>query len=199
MLYEAIRILIAAIFFFLGWLIIVRIKPKRKTGWIIGVAIVSFGLCIALTFVPIEQGIVTFSTPQQAYHYSRLYPVEVIVEGKETTLVIGKNQTSENPRIIPKVGDRWGVTYPLETTFEMNVFDGFLVTVFQYKDSDEYYISVEGAVEQIESIEDNIGSEFVRFDEQNQPRYFAYVPSLDQNYALTVNGLAIAISEGDQS
>lgn len=73
------------------------------------------------------------------------------------------------------------------------------VTIYKYKDTDDFYIAVAGADSGELNVSDNRGSEFKVLKEYHSSlnetfyTYFAYVNSLDDGYVLTVDGETIKV------
>ena len=85
----------------------------------------------------------------------------------------------------------------------MPVFPGFLeiIRVVQYKNTNDYYITVLDTNGGSSEITDNRNSKFEHLDKANSTlnktfyTYFAFIDSFDEQYALTVNGKSIKIQD----
>ena len=73
--------------------------------------------------------------------------------------------------------------------------------VYQYKNTNDYYITVLDTNGGSSEITDNRNSKFEHLDKANSTlnktfyTYFAFIDSFDEQYALTVNGKSIKIQD----
>ena len=150
-------------------------------------------LLIVLSITPIENLFVTFSTPESAYNYitSGSKTVKAVIEGEESSFVIGDHKDTDNYLIIPKVEQGWQVALGIDTNLVYNnLSDGIVVNVYQYRDSNDYYVIVYDSNNNIQGVVDNRGSIFVAVEKQanNQhvTKYYAFVANYDTEYEVRV-------------
>lgn len=200
MLYAAVRIILCFILFIVCVSIIKKLKMHNKRVLKIFTAIVCLVICIALNFVPIENLFITFPTVQSSYKYSNTGNADLIINGTETDLVISENKGTNNVLIIPKNNEGWKIGRGIDTKafFNKNI-NNVLISVYQYKDTQDYYIILTDMVGNLYQISDSVGSVFesheinVGSSNESYFEYFVYVNHLDENYSLTLNEETIYI------
>ncbi len=200
MFFVIIRIVFWGIAFIISFLLIRKSRLIHKRRW----SIIAFVFAIILTtisaLIPIENALITFASPESAYHYNNSGNVKLIVDGEKTDFVVGAKGDADVYLIIPKSGDGWKLGMGLNTkrVFQ-TISNGIIIYVYQYKNTNDYYITVldtnGGAID----ITDNHNSEFKYLEKINSTldktfyNYYAYINNFDNQYALTVNGNTIKI------
>lgn len=150
--------------------------------------------------IPIENALITFSSPESAYNYNNSGNVRFMVDGKKTDFVVGAKGDADVYLIIPKSSNGWKLGMGLDTkrVFQ-TISNGITIYVYQYKNTDEYYITVLDTNGGSTNITDNHNSEFKCLEKSNNTigktfyTYYAYVNNFDDQYTLTVNGNSIKI------
>lgn len=194
MLYAAVRIILCFILFIVCIFITKKLKMHNKRVLKISAAIVCLVICIALNFIPIENLFITFPTVQSSYKYSNTGNADLIINGTETDLVISGNKGSNNVLIIPKNNEGWKIGRGIDTKafFHKNI-NSVSIRVYQYKDTQDYYIILTDMVGILDRVSDSMDSVFesreinVGSSNESYFEYFAYVNHLDENYSLTLN------------
>lgn len=202
MLFILFRLVFGILIFVICFLLIRKshIVHKRR-GFITG-----FMIAVVLTtisgFIPIENAFITFSSPQSAYQYNHSENIELIVNGEKTDFIIGLKGDTDVYTIVPKSDDGWKLGMGFDTKRIAQVLSGGVsVYVYQYKDSDDYYITVLDTNGGPTEITDNKNSKFQYLSQFNSIlnkdfyTYYAYVNHYDDQYRLTVNGKAIRVQE----
>lgn len=143
-------------------------------------------MCIILLIfsfiIPLENAILTFSSPEAAFTYYNNGDIVLAIDGEETALVIAYDSTT---LIVPKVENGWKLGMGHETkTVYSSIDNGFWISVLRYRETNEYYIIVSGVSKNISKIEDNKDSIF-RFSEDLNT-YYAYIGNYDESYRLTI-------------
>ena len=178
------------ILFWTPILIFVGIKIKRygrKKYIIWGLLIIFVAIPFSYLF-PIENLFITFSTPEKSYNYVNSEEVRRIIPGENTDLVIGEG-SSYVYLIVPKTDKGWKVGRGLDTkNVSVTYKDGIVVEIYQYKDSNEFYVEIENLKDSDFAIADNVDSEFYEFIDRMSYKYYGYVYDLDESYELYVNG-----------
>lgn len=172
---------------------------NRRKKLVIVFVIVEIVFVIS-TLIPIENAFVTFPTAQSAYCYNHFGEIELIIDGPKTSFVIGKQHDSDIIAIIPKTKDGWKIGMGTDIKRAAQIFsDGISVEVYQYKGTDDYYISVLDTQGGLSDLTDNQNTAFqytIKTDtalNRTFYTYFAYIESFDDQYTLTVNGKEIRL------
>ena len=212
-MYDNVRILMTLLVMALTAAIlrIITLKLARKnklSKWyklfnIAVVAIVFFGFQIAIIKWPIENLFVSFDSPEAAYRYLKDDAIIQVVDGKDTTLVV-----AEGSQIIPKAdetdgnAERWKLPVPNATTFRYkDVEHNFLVFLYHYKDTSEYYLRIQTTTTEPVHVSDLLASEFsftekmIPLTDQKSVECFAYIPDPPKDYWVKVNDQTIDLSD----
>ncbi len=194
------RLVFGSLVFVICFLLIRRSHTIHKRLWLIVVFVVAVILTTISALIPIENAFVTFSSPQSAYNYNNSGNVKLIVNGRKTDFVISSKGDTDAYTIIPKSDGGWKLGMGLDTKrIAQTISDGISIYVYQYKNSDDYYITVLDTNGGPLEITDNQSSKFQCLDKSNSAlnktfyTYYAYINGYDDQYALTVNGKTIKI------
>lgn len=211
-MYDNVRILMTLLVMVLTALILrsITFKLARKnklSKWyklfnIAAIIIVPFGFSAAISW-PIENLFVSFDSPEAAYRYLRDDSIIQVVDGKDTTLVV-----AEGSQIIPKAdetdgnAERWKLPVPNATTFRYkDVEHNFLVFLYRYKDTSEYYLRIQTTTTEPVHVSDLLASEFsftekmIPLTDQKSVECFAYIPDPPKDYWVKVNDQIIDLSD----
>lgn len=162
------------------------------------------GILLSLSaLVPFENAFVTFSSPESAYRYIYMDKAKLVVEGEESALVIGKEKDTLIYSIIPESNTGWklGIGLDINTSTSISNSSSNIVSIWvdQYKDTEDYYITVFDSDGAALDITDNRNSKFYHLDKSSVRddetfyTYYAYVHDLDDKYSLIVNGEVIPV------
>lgn len=161
--------------------------------------VISIMLLLVLCFIPVENLFYTFDSPEDAYTYFNYgREVELVVSGDESDLVIGSQDGSYTYLIVPKTDDGWKVGLGIDTKRRAKSgSDGTFITIFQYKNTADYFVEVTVIGESVASISDSYDSKFYTLDRQSSlsksvVTYYAYMPNFDSQYSVEVNGTAFS-------
>lgn len=148
--------------------------------------------------VPIENLFMSFSTPEESYGYVNRENVKLVVYGQESALVIGED-TEYVYLVIPKGEEGWKIGRGMDLKFISNqYFDGIVVSIYQYKNTKEFYVEVSDIDGKECKVSDNQNSSFeileTGIDGKNKYRYYAYIYGLNENYVLKVNDKEIILN-----
>lgn len=202
MLFATIRLIFFGIAFTISFFFIRKshLVYKRRCS------IVAFAATVILTtisaLIPIENAFVTFSSPKSAYNYNHSASVELIVDGNESDFVVGAKGETDVYAIVPRSNNAWKIGMGLDTKrIVQTISDGITIYVYQYNNTNDYYITVLDTNGGSSEITDNRNSKFEHLDKANSTlnktfyTYFAFIDSFDEQYALTVNGKSIKIQD----
>lgn len=200
-MFGLIRTIIFLIFEITGSLAVRKSKIKNKRKWAVFISLFTFILITVSAFFPIENSVITFSSPEKAYSY--FYPekdVELIVNGNETDFVSGHNHDSHSYLILPKTDKGWKTAagFDLKTVCNKRI-DGITVaTIYKHRNYDDLYVVISGVEGSQNQISDNAGSEFYSIkyeDPWDYYFYFAHINNSDKPYCVNINGEEILLME----
>lgn len=176
---------------------------KSKTKKTVAIILSAFLLAVS-ALIPFENLFVTFSTAESSYKYHNQGTPVITVDGQDTSLVVGQKRNTYIYNIIPKVDNGWklGMGYNMKNIYQsVDSADKNLINVFQYKNTNEFYLVVTNIEGKALQINDSMNSEFVLSESSdkngsaNDSAYYAYVNVLDSDYVLCVNGVDIPIGK----
>ena len=146
-----------------------------------------------LALLPVENAFLTFSSPQSAYQYNHTGDVKLVVSGEITDFVVGAKGDVDEYTILPKCDDGWKLGMGFDTKrIHQTVSDGVVVYVYQYKNTDDYYITILDTSGGPLELTDNRNSNFQCLEHTNEAldttfyTYYGYIHDYDDSYALTV-------------
>ncbi len=172
-MYGIIRLIIGCIFLGCAIFALKRSKSTRKRG-IYTVSVFSSVLLITvLSFLPFENLFVTFDSPAAAYKYYILgaSDPELILEGDSCDFVVDREDGVESYFVIPKTEDGWKVGIGVNLKLIDDKFcDGISVSVFRYKNTEDYFITVCDISGGESIISDGENSEFQMLKSYNDPK-----------------------------
>lgn len=136
----------------------------------------------------VPQPVDAYSTPEKAFNYINSEKLALVVEGKETTLVIGEEEKLDYIYLIlPKCSNGWKLGRGTDTKLkEQTMNEDIVLSLYQYKESDTYYITIVDMNGKNLEIIDSCDSSFVKFDNEEMDTeftfYFSNVSQYDKNY-----------------
>ncbi|MDE6020430.1 MAG: hypothetical protein K2H01_05465, partial [Ruminococcus sp.] len=143
MLFVMIRLAFCSIAFIIGFLLIKKSRVIHKRRWSIIAFVVAVILTTISTLIPIENALITFSSPESAYNYNNFGNVKLIVDGEKTNFVIGAKGDADIYAIVPKSNGGWKIGMGLDTKkIIQTTSDGITIYVYQYKNTNDYFITV---------------------------------------------------------
>ena len=148
--------------------------------------------------LPIENLFISFSTPEKSYSYVNSEDVKLVVYGQNSALVIGEDKEYVY-LVIPKGEKGWKIGRGIDLKFISNqYFDGLVVSIYQYKNTKEFYIEVADIAGTECIVSDNQKSYFeileTSVNTEKKYRYYAYIHDFNNNYILEVNNEEIVLS-----
>lgn len=194
MLFLISRLAFGSLIFVVGFFLLrkSRVIYKKKYFFILLIMSVIFTTVSAL--IPIENDLITFSSPQSAYNYSNLGKIKLILDGEKTSFVVGEKSDTNNYSIVPKSNGGWKLGMKLDTEMVyQKIYNGITIYVYQYKNTNDYYIVVSDTNGNPLNITDTLGSDFQCLNKSNNQinmtiyTYFAYIKSFDEQYTLNLN------------
>ena len=198
-MFYTIRAIIGIVLFIICLIII---NKKRFLAHKRRLTIVSFIMVLLLTtvtfFVPVENLFITFPTLESSYKYNNSNCIDLIVDGEKSAFVVGSQNDIDNYFIVPKSNDGWKLGMGFnKKIIEKKILDDIIIYLYQYKGTNDYYITIFNVKRDSLNISDSINSKFQYTEKYNNVEcknyyaYFAYIGNLNYNYTLTVNGKTI--------
>lgn len=202
-MYSIIRVAIGFVILIISNLILRKHgRLNKKKSNILSVLIVVF-VSTMLAFVPFENAIITFPTPEAAYrYYNAGAEVQQIVEGEESDFIIGGKNGKQNILIVPKTTDGWKIGIGMDTKLvEETYFEDVFVYIYQYGKSQDYFCMVVSIGDKERQISDSNGSidiaekYSVETIEKTIRCYSTYIKDYEQGYWIAVDGKKIVLKE----
>ena len=200
MLFAITRIILGIRIFIIGYFLIGKIKSINAFRKLIITFMLSVILTTLSALIPLENVFVTFSSPESAYNYNHSGKVKLIVNGSKTDFIVGEKNGTDVYLIVPKSDNGWKQGMGLGTKRICNkISDGITVYVYQYKNTDDYYIVLLNTNGGPLDITANNNSEFIYSESANSIlnktfyTYYAYLNSFNCQYTLTVNGENVSL------
>lgn len=163
-----------------------------------------FGIIIILILIdlsvlfPVENLFIRFSSPESALSYSVINGgIQGKIDGNQSTLILYQSGDSTAISIFPKDEKGWkiGTHLSYEQILSKNIDKYHSIDIYHTKNTDDYYILVFNPFSSgISEVANNKKSVFKTVIEEIPETgkkniiYYSYVPSMDNNYSLFING-----------
>ena len=202
-MYSLIRTCIGGIIF---CCIVLRIKKSNKThkNKIFFLAIIiSTTFITILAFIPFENIFITFASPEKAFHYyqGNKTKVKLVVNGKDSDLVIGEDDDVHIYLIVPKVANGWKISNAINTKCILyKTYNRINIGVHQYKNTNDYFVSILDMNGGYSQITDSFQSEFSALEqpmdvlEKTYVTYYTNIQDFTDEYWINVNGEKIIVN-----
>lgn len=201
-MFGLIRVLIGCVFFCCSVLALKRFKTINKHKKYIVCAVISIALTTALAFLPFENLFTAFKSPESVYKYVNYGKsnVKLVVDGNNSSFVIGEKNHSDTYLIVPKTSDGWKIGVGTDTKLVSQInSNGIVIHVYQYKNMDDYYVTVFDVNGGYAEITDSCNSSFQLIEQMSEVAdktivtYYASVSDIDASYWISVNGNKILL------
>lgn len=201
MFYVMFRFLFWILLFVIFLLFIRKSHINHKFRWIAIVFMITLVLTTIASLFPIENAFMTFSSPQSAYRYNHFGYVNLVISGKQTDFVVASNGDTDLYMIIPKTKEGWKIGMGSDTRIiSQTITDGIVIYVYQYKNFDDYYITILNTNEGSLKISDSCDSEFKSSNKTSSAvnkdyyTYYAYINKFDNMYKIIINDKVVEIN-----
>ncbi len=155
-------------------------------------------------FIPFENLFITFSSPEKVFNYcyTKKTKAKLVVEGKDSDLVIGEDDDAHIYLIVPKVANGWKIGMWTNTkliSYEM--YNSISVDVYQYKNTNDYFVSILDMNGGYSQITDSFQSEFSALEqpmdvlEKTYVTYYTNIQDFTDEYWINVNGEKIIVND----
>lgn len=176
------------------------IKTRRYKIYILAIAAI---FSLIFMFIPFENLFITFSSPEKVFNYcyTKKTKVKLVVEGKDSDLVIGEDDDAHIYLIVPKVANGWKIGMWTNTkliSYEM--YNNISVDVYQYKNTNDYFVSILDMNGGYSQITDSFQSEFSALEqpidvlEKTYVTYCTNIQDFTDEYWVNVNGEKIIVN-----
>ena len=154
-------------------------------------------LYVVLSYLPFENAFYSFATPEEAFAYKNpgVTNIDLVVEGQESAYVVGSKANKNRYSYFQKAKDGWKLDIgTVHKKVAIAVLDNGFVFVYQYKDSNDYYVEVIDTKGTITSVQDNKQSPFASYSTNEYiTHYYAVITDFTEDYRLELNGAEIAL------
>lgn len=176
-------------------LIILVKKTQIKKVFVVLISVGILLTTIVLYFVPIENILVRFSTPQKAYNYYRFGRVCDVVEGEDSAYISALRGTGVKYDfvIFPKDEKGWKIGTHFDQCKVARYMDKDIsITVYNIRKTEDYYVVVfyHSLNQDVPSLSDNFDSSFKRI---SSGEYVTCVTGLDSSYCVYYNDQTINV------
>lgn len=204
MYYLLVRAILSIVVLVISLFSIVKFKLKRRRRWEVLACVISILLFSLSSFFPLENLFIRFPTPEAAFHYVYSGDEIYVIDGNDTSLLLSETQAGYDYCIIPKTEDGWKIGLSSDTR-EICVVrsdctpENVLIYINHYKQSDDYYVTVDDLGGAVYEIYDNFESEFVQLDfggdafSGRYSKYCSCIHNFDNRYMITINGETIVL------
>lgn len=195
-MYGTIRVLLGLILFGSFVLTVRKNSFVRRPPLYITGALLSVASMLVLYFVPIENWFLTFRSPEAAYRYTAFGKTNIIhkIDGNESTFMIDRSEYADTHLIIPKSEDGWKIGLGSDTEcVYWDSIDSKTITIYQYKNSDDYYLFVQTINTEKVEVKDSCNSEFFKLEAGGVyfSTYCTYLPKPEKQYWLSINDIQV--------
>lgn len=191
MVFIILRLALLALLLVIAFLLKRKLKLNKKC--FILTIISAFVLTTVAGLIPIENTFVSFSNPESAYSYNHIANVEMIISGEESDFVIGEKDDINIYGIVPKSNGKWkvGMGTDIKNVSQINS-ENIIVYIYQYKNTNDYYVTVYDIEGKVCDISDNRNTEFQVLERQNiklNKSFYTYIAHINNydGYMLKVN------------
>lgn len=199
-MYGLIRTVIFLILTIICAYVVKKSKIINKRRWKFIILLLMVVLCTVSSLFPVENSIITFSSPEKAFRYFQPSEINQVVSGNETDLVYG----SGHFLILPKTEKGWKTSTgsEIESVAEKRIEGITVATIYKHRKYDDLYVMITGVEGNENEISDNAGSDFYSIKYADAGKYFgdyylylAHINSSDKPYCITVNGKEFLLME----
>ena len=197
-----IRIIIGLIIGCIVLIFFQRLKKLRRKLTVFISILVVFLVVSLMAFIPFENAFITFQSAEESFNYfhSKNMNVQLVLDGKESSFVVAGDNGEYTIQLIPKTSDGWKVARGIDSKRVLHkVIEGYSVTIYKYKDSQDYFVNVINTNGGNVEIRDNCNSNFYCLSHENETlnesfySYYASIEKYDDSYSLIINDKELPI------
>ena len=163
----------------------------------------AFALTAVLWFLPFENGFITFDSPEAAYEYCHLgsSDIALVIEGNGCDFIVDCRGDAKEYAMIPKTSVGWKIGVGTDAQIiAQDIFDDVVVYVYRYKESADFFVTVQGINGDDMNVTDVYGSQFHSLEtngvsSERTVICYAHLSDFGADYRMTVNGTEIKLGE----
>ena len=190
--------------------LVVKIKKskilRKKLLYFISVSI-SLVMSLVIVLTPVENLFVTFDSPESVFKYDNmgLEEIDLVVDGNFSTFIIDREGNTNTYSIIPKVENGWKLRNGFAELFKHSSYSPHckyaFVTVYQYTDMSDYYVTISPLEDYSIEISDSCGTQFFSLTDTSEAAdddwvtYIGHISDFKEGYFLTVNDQKIQFED----
>ena len=202
-MYNLIRLFIGCIVWCCLILVLKKSKANHKRKLYIFSVIIIVIFITILSFIPFENLFTTFNSPEEVFNYynGSKSDIKHVVNGKDSDLVIADNNNTDVYLIVPKTASGWKIGIGINTKrILQKIHDGIIIYVYQYNNTDDYFVTILDSNGGDAQIADSCNSMFSSLERNNISlgktflTYYANIRDFTQQYWISINGEEIALN-----
>lgn len=186
--------------FILGHFCLKKAAHQKRAHAFLAVGILAVGIPVMLLT---GNYLLSFSSPEKAFQYSSLptTKVDFTLEGKDSALVLSSAEAAKfTLTFLPKEDGRWKLSDGASgKVVTHTIAENYSIALYQYRNSDDFYLLVSGTSAQAPVLEDNRDSVFsfrereISISGEKLYTSCVYLVGLDADYSLFLNGKEISL------
>lgn len=202
-----IRIIIGLIIGFIVLIFLSKFKKVQRKSALLISFLVAILVSTLMFFIPFENAFITFPTAEKSFNYfhGRSMNVQLVLDGEKSSFVVAGDNGEYTIQLVPKTNDGWKVAKGIDSKRILHkVIEGYSVTIYKYKDSQDYFVNVLNTNGGDVDISDNCNSKFYGLSYENETlneqfySYYASIEKYDDSYSLILNDKEIPICETNE-
>lgn len=182
--------IIILLIFIVFLLILKKLNVKNKKLGIFIFIIIAYVIYMVLSLFNIDNFFMTFSTPEKAFKYQYNKKIDKVIDGKNTSLVISKDDAIY---VYPKYNNSYKLPTGIITKVKQAYSNGVEIQILTYKNTGDYYAVISSTNQSFIHISDNISSEFYERKFYDINEYYAYLKGYNSNYSVVLDDKVIMI------
>ncbi len=199
-----VRFAICCVFLLCSIIAIMKHKRINKRKFYAIFTTIAIALYVLLSLIPFENLFLTFDSLESAYEYFVFgkSDIELVVEGNNCDFIVDRNKDTDTFLIIPKTENGWKIgTGSNMVRVAQKLSNGISVNVYQYKASNDHFITVLNVNGRELKISDDYSTVFYStvksnsYLEKSFVTYYAHLFDFNENYCLEVNGELITFNQ----
>ena len=201
-MFGLLRVLVGVFLGLLAFLFVFKFtKTSRRSYFTIIISDIL--LITVLGFVPLENCVYDFKSAEEVYeyYYYAEQKAELVVEGTQSALVVGRKNDTTTLLIVPKTIHGWKIGVSSNTQKALKIFfDGIVVIIYKHNNIDDYYISVFSVNGDELTVSDDYNTKFhsmkddTRFLNKVSVTYYGHILNYNSQYSITVNDKKIVLA-----
>lgn len=166
--------------------------------------LITIALITISALVPVENLFITFDSPQSAYNYINFgeSDIELVIEGENCDFVVDRKNDTDTYTFIPKTETGWKIGTGINTKKVLQAFyDEILLNVYQYKDTDDFFVTIFNIDGGYLEITDCYNSEILSLEKENAylektyVTYYTHLTEINPQYYMTIDGDKVSLIE----